>query len=663
MIQNTFTRRNLMLYALMSTGAVATGCSGDDDTKRPPSGGGGSVPKPGEYRESPILASRVKAGDLPPLKERLPKEPYVVAPGKLVDDKFTHMRPGVFGGTFQLAQESPDGDPIIFIGLNEPLIWAPSGFDFETDPGIHGNVVAGWEANNDDSVFTFHMREGLHWSDGEPVTMDDVRFAFEDVLGNEKITTIFPDYLHAGKRADAAPARLQVIDDWTFSLTFDDSYGTFPMQLAIFGWRGYGDIIKPRHYLEQFHAKYASKSKLKAMLKEASLPENEWFNLFNAKQLTGSLWNATTEAGLGHPTLMPWVLSKVVGGVFTYDRNPYYFKVDSEGSQLPYMDGIRSQVVQNKETLTSRALFGEFDYLGERATFRQLPLMADKADKGDLVLLVPNQHVDPTTIFLNLTNKDKVWREVTGDVRFRRALSLATNREELLENFYLGQFAKLPEETNSGEFNPKEARRLLDEMGLDQTDSDGWRLGPDGKRFRIPFEVADLSENHVPLAELVAEYWKDVGLFTTVRKLDSGLWGDRQSANELKATVIWVHHPIWRSAGQDDYLPQNNWGPLWQLWHNTNGADGEEPPSDVREIFDLHKKFMSSRLGSAESDAAIEGIIKSIHDNVWMLNAFEHANWPTFFTKRVKNVATGVKRDVFGIMVTYSMEQWYLDEG
>jgi peptide/nickel transport system substrate-binding protein len=660
--QNAFTRRNLLGLALMSTGAVATACSGSAG-ERPPSGPGGQSRRmPGGFRESPLLAQQVKSGDLPPLKERLPKKPYVVSPGILVDDEFTHMKPGKFGGTFQLAQESPAGDPIIFIGVNEPLIWAPNGLDFSEKPGIHGNVVDDWEVNSDDSVYTFHMRQGLRWSDGEPVTMDDVTFAFEDVLNNKEITPIFPDYLQAGKRADAAPAKLDVIDDWTFSLTFDESYGTFPMQLAIFGWRGYGDIIKPRHYLEQFHQKYASKAKLAQLVKDESLPEGEWFNLFNAKQLTSWLWNATTEQGLGHPTLLPWVLTKVDGGTFTYDRNPYYFKVDSEGNQLPYMDGIRSQVVQNKETLTSRALFGEFDYLGERATFRKLELFAEKADSGDINILIPNQHVIPTTIFLNLTHPDKVWRQVTGDLRFRQALSLAMNREELIENFYLGEFAKLPTETNSGEFSPEKARQLLDEMGLDKTDSEGWRLGPDGKRFRIPFEVADLSENHIPLAELVAEYWKEVGVYTTLRKIDSTVLGERQELNELKATVIWVHHPIWRSAGMDDYLPFNNWGPQWQLWHATKGEEGEEPPPKVRELFDMHTEFTSARLGSPESDAAIEGIIKSIKDNVWMLNPFENADWPTFFTKRVKNVATGVKRDVYGIIVTYSMEQWYLED-
>ena len=661
MIQNMFTRRNLLLFALMSTGAVATGCSGDDDTKRPPSGGGGSVPKPGEYRESPMLASRVKAGDLPPLKERLPKRPYLLRPGLLVDDEFVKMQPGKYGGTLELPQEVPNFDPHIFLGNIEPMLWAPTGFGYAEGEKIVGNVVDGFEADGDNTVFTFHMREGLRWSDGEPVTMDDVRFAFEDVLGNEKITPIYPDYLQAGRRTDHPPAKLKIIDDFTFSLIFDAPYGTFPAQIAIAQWRSYGDIIKPRHYLEQFHAKYASKSKLKAMLKEASLPENEWFNLFIAKQMTSWL-DVSNEQFMGHPTLTPWLMAEAKAGVFRFERNPYYFKLDPDGNQLPYIDGIRSQVVQSKETLTSRALFGEFDYLGERASLRQIPLIAEKAEKGEITMNVARMHRLPISFALNLTHPDKVWREVVRDVRFRRALNLAIDRKEIIENFYLGEFASLPEKTSDATHDPDEANRLLDEIGLDRKDGDGYRLGPDGKRFRIPFEIEDLSEDHIPMAELIAEYWKKVGVFTSVRKVDATVRGERQEANQLKATAAWAHLEIWPSAGWDDYLPSTYWGPLWSLWNSTQGVDGEEPLPEVKDLYKLHGELMSAVVGTPESKAALDGILKSYRDNVWTFNPVEHAYYPTFWTKRVKNVPEGVKEGVFGIVVNISMEQWYLEE-
>jgi peptide/nickel transport system substrate-binding protein len=608
-----------------------------------------------------MLAEMVKAGDLPPVKERLPKEPYVVRPGLLVGEEFVNMQPGQYGGTLQLAQEAPSGDPIIFIGMDEPLLWAPSGFNYSEGEGIQGNVVAGYEANSDDTEFTFFMREGLKWSDGEPVTMEDVKFAFEDVMYNEEITPIFPRYLQAGLRSDAAPVKLNVIDDLTFSLKFDSSYGTFPAQVAIAGWRGYGGIIKPRHYLEQFHKKYADPKELKQKLEEESVPEDQWFNLFNAKQMTEWMWNVTNEQGLGHPTLTAWIMKEADSGVFHYERNPYYFKVDPNGNQLPYMDGIRSQTVQDKESLTARALMGEFDYLGERATMRQLPLIAEKAEGGEIKPFVPRQHVDPTTVYLNLTYDDDNWRKVVQDIRFRRALSLAINRKEVIENFYLGEFAELPEATNPSEYDVEEANRLLDEMGLDQKDGEGFRLGPDGKRFRIPFDLVDHTEAHIPMGELIAEYWKNVGVFTTAKAIDATLFGERQAANQVQAQILWVHHPIWHSAFNDDYLP-HSWGSLWQTWYTTQGEDGEEPPEDVKALFDHHGNFMSARVASQEFNDALEAIMKNHYDNIWMFQLMEKAYWPTFFTSRIKNVPEGVPEDVFGIIVTFSMEQWFIDE-
>ncbi len=87
------------------------------------------------------------------------------------------FKPGQYGGVGGSAQEGPGGDPHIFIGNNEPLLWAPDAFDFNA--GVKGNVVKSWEVSDDNTVFTFHMREGLKWSDGQPVTTEDVRFAYE----------------------------------------------------------------------------------------------------------------------------------------------------------------------------------------------------------------------------------------------------------------------------------------------------------------------------------------------------------------------------------------------------------------------------------------------------------------------------------------------------
>lgn len=652
----TMSRRQLV--AGVTAGSLAVAC--EQDT-------GGATParapkrgaKPGEYHEAPMLAERVEAGDLPPVKERLPKEPYVVWPGSLLDEKFVKLEIGSYGGTLQLGRESPTGDPVIFVSNNEPPLWAPGGFGF--DAGVEGNVFAGWETNGNHTQFTFFLRDGLRWSDGEPVTIEDVQFAFEDVLFNEQVTPVFPAYLRSGFRSDAAPAEFEVIDDLTFTLSFDKPYGTFPAHCAITQWRGYDDFVKPRHYLEQFHEKYADAADLADLLKDESLPEDEWFNLFNAKQFGGSLSPMATEVALGHPTLTPWILTSVDGGVFNYERNPYYFKVDAEGNQLPYMDGVRGQVVANYETLTSRALFGEFDYLGQRASLRTVPLMREKEQAGEVRLLIAAMHATPLTVFLNLTHPDDGWRDVVGDVKFRQALSLAMDRGEIIDNFYLGEFASVPNRSSPGEYDVDEANRLLDEVGLSVRDSEGLRLGPDGNRFIIPFEIADLSENHIPVGELIAEHWNNVGISTTVRQVDSTLREQRASGNELKATIVWTHDDFWHVPIADDYLPLDNWGPKWQEFYTTQGESGEEPPTAVRELFDLHGRLMASSLDDDEHNEVYREVLQNHIDNIWTFPVVQDEYRPTFFASRIKNVPTGIKSEVILLLVAFSMEQWYID--
>jgi peptide/nickel transport system substrate-binding protein len=611
----------------------------------------------GKYKDSPLFADLIKAGKLPPVDQRLPEKPYVVQAGSFISDKHLKLKIGKYGGTMQLAQEAPSGDPHIFIGNNEYLLQSPDLFDF--DARIEGGVLESWKANDDNTVFTFMLRKGLKWSDGTPVTMEDVKFAWEDVLNNDKITPIFPEYLRAGLSGAGNPGKMAFIDDWTFSITFDKPYGSFLAQIGVGGWRGYGGLIKPKHYLKQFHIKYTKQEELAPKLKEASIPEDQWQNLFNAKQMTEWMWNITNQNGIGHPTLCAWVIQKVEGGTFTFERNPYYWKVDAEGNQLPYMDGIRSLVVQDKESLTTRALMGEFDYLGERASMKKLPLMKEQEATGKIKVYLPRMHRTPLGFHLNLTLKDENWRKVTWDKRFRQALSLAINRPEILKNFYLNQFAHLPSEANNAEYSVDKANALLNEMGMDKKDGEGFRLGPNGKRFEILFEIADISEDHVPMAELIAEYWKKVGVFTTVKKIDNALRGQRQTANEIQASGTWPVVDMWRFAAWSDYLP-GEYGTLWSLWYRTQGKQGEEPPAEIKDLFKAHEAFMAARPGTQAFRDAFAAVLKLHRDNQWYFIPVEQSYYATFFTKRIQNVPVG-QSELFGIAVMHMMEIWYIE--
>jgi len=616
-----------------------------------------AITSEGGYSESPMLAERVAAGDLPPIDERLPVAPYVVGNDDLVVG--LDFQIGKHGGVINLPSDSPGGDPHIYIAFNEPLIWAPGAFEYEM--GIRGNIAQEWESNEDGSEYTIHLREGLKWSDGVPVTTEDVRFSYEDVLLNEEITPVFPTWLRTGNRTDGAPMTIEIVDDYTFTIIFDSPYGSFPAQLAIAGWHSYAEFLRPQHYLSQFHIKYTPLEELQPLMEAESIAEAQWFNLFNDRQLGPNLWKLTHEGGLGHPALTPWIITKAESGIFTFERNPYYFKVDEAGNQLPYIDAIRSEVVQDRETMFARAIMGEFDYLGERSSLKNLPLMAEAEQNGIVNLMLPHMHRVPIDFKLNLTYDDPVFQEVVSDVRFRKALDHAINRPEILRTFYLDQFAKLPSQVSTSEFSVEQANQLLDEMGMTERGDDGFRLSPSGEPFSILLELGTLSQDHVPMGELITEYWKEVGINASIKAGDWTLINERVLANEVQGTGVWAHVDIWPSAGWDDYLPHNHWGRAWQDWYVSEGENGMEPPQAIQDLYAAHNRFQVAKIGSPESNAALEEIVQSHRDNVWVFTPVEDSHYPTFFTPRIQNVPTGLT-DIKGIVVNYSMEQWYIDE-
>ena len=467
-----------------------------------------AAPAAMKYSESPMLTELVKAGKLPPLEERLPKEPLVVKPGSLiVEADLPNWTPGKYGGTLRSAHSVPNWAPDIFMAQIENLLAAP-GIGII---GLQPNLVQDYKVSDDNKTFTFFMREGLKWSDGQPVTTEDVQFAYEDILLNEKLTPSFPQKFRDAGNPDGKPMKLEVEGPYQFRITFGESYGGFLREMAIKGWQAYTDLFKPKHILKDFHVTYTSMEKLKPMLDEKKLGE-EWWTLFNQKDCVN--WELTNPDCVGFPTLYPWMSVKGPGsGTLLWERNPYYFKVDTEGKQLPYIDKIISQQSENVEAVNLRVLAGEVDFLRESTALVKVPLYKENQQKIDINVQLLDMHVGSTVLFLNLNYSDTNWTKVVNDLRFRKAVNLAIPRKEIIETIYF-EYAT-PPTTVSGETNLDEAKKLLDEMGLDKLDADGFRLGPDGKTFVIPIEHGAHAPDIAPASELVAEGLKTVGLKTT----------------------------------------------------------------------------------------------------------------------------------------------------
>lgn len=544
----------------------------------------GSVPisfSQKKYNEAPMLAELVKAGKLPPVEQRLPKRPKVMKVWKEI---------GQYGGTIQIAHIGWSCG--LWQANREPLMEC---YPYFTDR-VQPNILEKLESSKDGKTFTFYLREGMKWSDGTPVTTDDVKFTWEDVINNKDITPYFPTWL----TVKGGRPTLEILDKYTFRLKFPSPYGLFPLRLH--GYDLHATFLLPSHYFKKFHIKYTSTKDLEPLIKKEGYQPDEWYKLFNRRLEGATVWNIQ-QSDVGAPTLTPWVVKeKPSPTIVILERNPYYWKVDERGNQLPYIDRIRMEQVTDAKMITAKIIAGEENLDRINTSLTEIALYKQhEKEKGYRVVLMDSEVDTWVQYFPNLTHKDPVWRKIINDIRFRQALSLAINREEINKTIFLGlgtpgqaslrkgsRYSKDEYDKVYAEYNPEKANKLLDEMGL-KRGPDGIRIRPDGKKLTIPIEYFEVNRYVGPGTEMVIQYWREIGIEATMKLIEGSLWYQRQEANE---TVMSVWHAC---HATDDVFPSNpfwfvpygspSWAPLWQRWYATGGKEGEEPPKEVKDLF------------------------------------------------------------------------------
>jgi len=608
---------------------------------------------PSAYTEAPMLAEKVAAGELPPIEERLPENPFVVGPGVYMTvENLPNWQPGKYGGTLRSSHSVANWNPDIFVAMNEPFLQAPK----IGDQDIVCNVCESFEVSPDNTTFTFVLRKNLKWSDGEPVTTEDVRFAWEDIRNNPDISPSgVPTQWKTGFSPTGTPATVDIIDDYTFKVTFDGPYGAFLRALTIEGWVGYTQVLEPAHYLKQFHTKYTSIEDLKPLLDEMQLT-NEWWQVFATKRCQN--WDMTNPRCADYPALNPWI-GKDTGNpsLMRFERNPYYFKVDTQGQQLPYIDYLTSQQVNDVEMVTLKVVAGEVDFQRESTGLIKIPLYKENEDKANIRVVLTDMHVDSSGLRLNQTFDDPQWQAMVRDIRFRQAVSMAINRQELIDTVYYG-YAKPAVET-MGEANVvydvEAANALLDEMGLTEKDADGYRKYPDGTTIDILLETGAQAVDLVPVADLTGQYLKDIGLKVTVKQIDPNLFSERYNANEVQASVHWSHDVGWGNDLTTGSIGRA--GRLWQIWVDTQGAEGEEPPDWIKQAVQIDAEKWAAVAGSDEYNAKVAEGYKWANDNLPYINYVEHVTYPLVVNKNLQNVA----EHGYAIAANFSIVQMFFD--
>jgi peptide/nickel transport system substrate-binding protein len=561
------------------------------------------------FNEPPMLKARVDKGDFPPVDERLPQEPVVVTPVE---------RPGAHGGQWRRAYTGISDLVGVRRLLYDPLVrWSPK-------YRILPNLAKSWKVQDEGRKFVFELVRGVRWSDGEPFTAEDVVFCLEDILGNDELTPAIPKWLSpTGEKPNVSK-----IDDYTFSVEFAEPYGLFLQQLAC--PHAMVLVSSPKHYLKQFHAKLADKDELQQVLKKEDA--SSWVKLFHDKaSIRHALYTRTDM-----PSLRAWVTTVPAPAQrFVMQRNPYYWKVDTQGNQLPYIDEVVHDLQAESQTILLKAIAGEIDMQGRRLGGMQnsVLLMASKAEGK--YRLVPKLSTASVGLLLapNINHHDEVMNKILSDSRFRIALSHAINRPEINKIVYRGkgkmrQAAPLIESEYYRasyakaylDYDPDKARALFDEMGL-KTDAKGKRLRPDGKPLRLTLDVMAAIQSWVDTAEILASNFQQVGIDTQVKAESRELFMQRvQSADHEIA--------LWPGDGGMECLLEPRWyfpysgeslnAPLYGIWFQTGGKKGTEPPDAIKELMDTYKRIVRTVSDEGKKELFNE-ILAANEANLWVI--------------------------------------------
>ncbi|PNH93403.1 ABC transporter substrate-binding protein [Vibrio diazotrophicus] len=587
----------------------------------------------GTYNESPQLNELVKSGKLPKVEERLPENPLVVEPNESI---------GQYGGTLNLVGKAMDNGHRIRTIAYDNL------FNFDTTYSkVIPNLAVGFTSNTENTEFTIQLRKGVKWSDGTAFTADDIAFYINEIIGDPE---------HSGNRPLALPAhdsaKAEVIDAHTVKITLAKPNGMFIRTLATVDSESFTAF--PKHYCSQFMPKFNDKAAENAKVKGF----DSWRQYASTR--CEAHYFLEHHANVDRPVLTAWKVTTPPGPNAThavYERNPYYWQVDTEGNQLPYLDSVRWRYSEDQEEMVLRAANGETDFqhrdIGQ-TSYRSL--LIENEEKGNYTYKFrPSTLSTELALPLNQTSKDPLKRELFANKDFRIALSHAIDRSEISETVYSGVVG--PHQAAPTDISPfydkdaveqytqydvKKANKILDDLGLTKRDSEGYRLLKNGERLRIE-AISETRRKGVfaDALELIKNQWKDVGIFLDIRIIESNhlinlrLTNDFDLIPNLGEGGVGV---IDEARYYFPFSPESTWGMGYYLWANEPTNEfAVEPPAYVKQQLELWKKVTETS-SQEEQQKYMKEIMQIAKENFYVIGTVEAMPAGVVVSNKLHNV-------------------------
>ena len=594
------------------------------------------------YTEAPYWAGK----GLPAVAERMPVEPMV--------EDADYLTIGTYGGELKRSADSGNwnaGKPI-----EEGL------FRFKTDGSVEPNVAKGFDVNEDATVYTIYLREGMKWSDGEPFTAEDCVWFFNDVCLN-KIDSKGVRNCH--KDANGNPAVVAKVDDYTFTVTFGTPKYDFIEALTVdLKWH-----FAPKHVFEKMVSAAIAGDTETALAEAKAICGTEFSDVGKAgKELLYYFWNYP-----GVPTLNPYILSteagknSIKGEYYEYVRNPYYWKVDKAGQQLPYIDKIIYTTVSNVDQQLMLLLDGTVDF--QTVGMESIPTILESQTK---INIYPWSGADwgATQLHFNLNVEDANLKALFNNKAFREAMSICVDRTELaglLTDGWLGGGQAAPQPGQLGyseewakkwtEYDVAKAKTLFESCGL-VMGADGFYDFADGSDCVINIvSVAD--SGAADTYKVLEPYFRAAGIKCTFKDSDRSNIDNDLMANAVQVMLL----PVTNIGDISIILKPNSMVPGYATnvaWYGT--MDETTATGDLLKLIELKKQLDVTASTEKRTEIALQ-MLKLHEENQWTLAYVEAAPAYHAVNARIQNfLEDGVWSDIYRDMGIAHCQCWYIAE-